>query len=244
MKCTNCNAPIPGGTDVCPYCGTEIDISVFRCPECFIKLEKGTEYCPKCGCNIEKALLEESIDSEQESETLFKKILKTSLKVKIISLVIIMFAAAAAIFGFSFYNSQKTDDYCKYADEYIAQTQKNIKTITFLAEEYDKIYKGEWLIQTENARDLEKKYSDEISELKDSRDDLNFLVKELLKKTSSKKDASLVGKVYDDYESCYLYVVEKSGEPNGYISGYYKLYDSYKNSIKTFKDDVQHKKKK
>lgn len=231
MKCINCNVELPDGAKVCPMCGAKATTAVVRCPECFVKLEKGTEICPKCGCNIKKAINEEK-NIPQEKAGITKK----QMAAAIVSAVVVISVIAAAV---GIWRSYKFKIFKEEADTFVSELEESIDQITVLAGEYNKVYDGQWLVHTENSLSLEKKYSEEIEKLKDSRDTCTYLASDLAGKSINDKDAALVQTAFKDFDRCYVYVVGKKGKYPGYMSGYEKVLESYEKSIKELKKRIR-----
>ena len=231
MKCINCNLEISDDAKVCKHCGTNVITDVIRCPRCFVKLEKGIKKCTKCGCDIEKALYEEK-EPEHEKLKLTKKRI-----IIVASAAVLLLAVIALVFGLWY--SNRFNAFKEDAKDFVSMLEENAETVNMLADKYNNVYNGQWLIHTELSGVLEDKYKKEISSLKNSRDTLTYLTNELAEKCVNDEDASLVRKVFKNYDSCYIYVVGKNGKYPGYMNGYEKLFKEYEKNMKALKKRIK-----
>ena len=231
MKCINCNVELPDGAELCPMCGAKATKDIMRCPKCFVKLEKDSKVCSKCGIDIERFLAEEAQAPEPKE--------KISTKKLVITAGAVVLAVAITATGFGLWRSHRAANFKKAASDYAESLEDSIKIINTLADEYNKIYDGQWLIQTENATALEKKYSGEIAELKDSRDTFTYLASDIAGKSVSDSDARLVKELFNDFEECYKYVVGKKGKYPGYMTGYKEVYAKYEKSLEKLRNRIE-----
>ena len=231
MKCINCNLELNDGEKVCKHCGTAVVTDVIRCPKCFVKLDKKIIKCPKCGCNIQKALDEEKKPREEK-----KKITKKHITIAFssIGLVLVLIFAILCLSYSSKFNGFKKD-----AISYLASLDENMEEINMLAEKYNEIYDGQWLIHTERAAALEVEFEEEITELKENRDKLRYYTNTLANKTVNDDDKRLVKKVFKDYDNCYTYVVGKNGKYPGYMTSYKKILKTYEKDFKALKNRIK-----
>ncbi|MBN1321195.1 MAG: SPFH domain-containing protein [Thermoleophilia bacterium] len=51
VRCPNCHADIPYGSNFCPNCGTHLAATV-PCPQCQASLPVGSKFCANCGYNM------------------------------------------------------------------------------------------------------------------------------------------------------------------------------------------------
>ena len=54
VRCPNCHADIPFGSNFCPNCGTNLAATV-NCPQCQATLPVGSKFCANCGYNMTAA---------------------------------------------------------------------------------------------------------------------------------------------------------------------------------------------
>jgi len=54
VRCPNCHADIPFGSNFCPNCGTNLAATV-NCPQCKASLPVGSKFCANCGYNMSAA---------------------------------------------------------------------------------------------------------------------------------------------------------------------------------------------
>ena len=231
MKCINCNLELNDGEKTCKHCGTAVVTNVVRCPKCFIKLDKKIIKCPKCGCNIQKALAEEKKPKEEKKKITKKHVIIAFSSVGLVLLLIF------AIMGLSY--SVKFGEFKKEAISYITSIDDNMDVINMLAEKYNEIYDGQWLIHTERAAALEVEYEEEIAELKENRDKIRYYTNTLANKTVNDDDKRLVEKVFKNYDTCYTYVVGKNGKYPGYMTSYKKILKTYDKDFKTLKNRIK-----
>ena len=231
MKCINCNLELDDGAKVCKHCKTEVVTDVIRCPKCFVKLDRKIPKCPKCGCNIQKAL-----DEEKKPKAEKKKITKKHVIISLSSVCIVI-ALIFAIAGFVY--SAKLGDFKKDAITYTKSLDESMDVINMLAQEYNIIYDGQWLIHTERSIALENKYKEEISALKENRDKLRYYTSILAEKAIDDEDKRLVKNVFKGYDNCYIYVVGKNGKYPGYMTSYKKILKQYEKDFNALKKRIK-----
>ena len=239
MQCINCNFTIPEGTYVCPACNVKQNTDFVRCPECFVKIRSTAKSCPKCGCDLTLKKIEkyELNQENTEQNNLLDTQKNKKLKIVIISSALAAIIALSLIIGIC--NSGKNKKYISDAVDCVETVQYNMKLITELAEKYNTVYDGKWLKQIENIEALEKQNRDVITELKEARDDINYIFKTFEKECNSEQGRKAAESVLDSYTECYLYVVEKYGTYPGYKNKYNELYAKYKSDLKMFNEYIE-----
>ena len=53
--CTDCGAEVSESDDICPGCGTKLDVTV--CSECDNEVSEEAKICPFCGGSLEEVLV-------------------------------------------------------------------------------------------------------------------------------------------------------------------------------------------
>jgi len=221
LKCINCNVTLPDDATECFFCGAKVETGVIRCPKCFVKLENNTKVCPKCGHNFEK--------EEEKTEDSGKKKLTKKQIALFVSIPLICIALIVATYV-SWY-SARNSEFQTGLREYVLVLEDSMESISLLANEYDKIYVGQWLIYAEQMASMESTNRAFINEITENRDTITYLASELSEKSVNKKDALLVKNAFENFDKCYVYVVGKKGTYPGYIEGYEKLSSEYKKSL-------------
>ena len=236
MRCLNCNLTVPDGAKTCPFCKAKIDDKHQRCPECFVKLNTDETVCPKCGCDL-KNVRDDDFEFYKEDKKNKSSKLKTAFLKHKTAYICILSAITVCILAvvITLYSINKRNEYDETLRAYSQNIEYSMDSIDMLAEEYNKVYDGQWLYQVENIAKLEKKYSDTIGECKAKRDSITFMYRKL-KDSGKKSNGRIIEKAFDSYEKCYLYVVEKHGKNPGYMKGYTELNQKYKSSIKKLDD--------
>lgn len=236
MKCPNCNSITDDGATKCPTCGADLRLNADRCPSCFTRLEKGAQVCPKCGCNVREYLAGE--ENANSPPSLADRILQmsTGAKVGIASAIACVIVIASALV-LTYFGAQKRQ-FDENALKYISESEDCIKIIDELAGEYNNAYDGKWLVQSETTQSIDKKFADDISDVRQSRDTLEYLSSKMRSANVSSKQKALADEVCRSYNKCYLYVIEKQGKYPGYITGYNKLKGNYEKSVKDLKQNT------
>lgn len=74
----------------------------------------------------------------------------------------------------TYFGAQKRQ-FDENALKYISESEDCIKIIDALAGEYNNAYDGKWLVQSETTQSIDKKFADDISDVRQSRDTLEYL---------------------------------------------------------------------
>ena len=164
--------------------------------------------CPKCGCNVREYLAGE--ENANSPPSLSDRILQmsTGAKVGIASAVACVIVIASALV-LTYFGAQKRQ-FDENALKYISESEDCI----------------------------DKKFADDISDVRQSRDTLEYLSSKMRSANVSSKQKALADEVCRSYNKCYLYVIEKQGKYPGYITGYNKLKGNYEKSVKNLKQNT------
>jgi len=227
MQCPNCNIMIDDNVQICPYCHAKVDKDIIRCPQCWAKHKKGTEICTSCGCNISQTIKENMEIANYKKPTIREKISAISIKKKISVLVALVIIAGVIIAGTITSNNIKKEELRTLSYELIELSDDAIDKISVIAEYYENdVYSKDWITYLEAAQSLRELHTDEIEEIKKTREPINHKKNQIVA-VGNQEAAELANKVYFCYTSCYGYVIGENGKYPEYLKKYQKLVEEY-----------------
>lgn len=232
MHCRNCNRKIPEGEKKCPFCNVDTENSEIRCPDCWARLEKGEKICPKCGIDIEEAKKARQDIATQKKSGFTQRIKKLprSVKIGMVSLVVIVCVAVASI---SYFLSQSAiSEAASLAEDYIVFADEAMKDINELALLYENdVYNEDWILHIESAKELREKNADKFKKIKATREPMEYF-QARIRQTECKEYIEYSDDMFYSYQKCYAYVVGEVGKYPHYYDNFKKLLAEYEKAEK------------
>lgn len=248
--CPNCGEQVSDRAKKCVHCGTMLIQEEKRiCAECGAQLEEGVTECPNCGCPVDDVSILDGQDKPQKVEVTGVKVTK-KVKIIIGIVVALVLVGGATIFGVNQYQKKKAaEEYAQRVEEYAdtleldtysmlsgasdAETCGNlIKQVWYNAiyekkdDETDKYTrpKGYFVSDFNDALGnlfADESFSSKVSSIKDNRETVNGLMKNLKNPPDEYRDAyDAVSDLYDAYISLTNCAVDPSGSLQTYSSNF------------------------
>ena len=239
MLCSKCNTLIPEGATICPHCKSDVATMEHRCPNCWSKIDRQDERCRKCGCDIEKRIAELRENERKSHETIWKKLKKIPLWIRISVPILIVVTLLAGIVGIKLYEYNKiarqNAEAVELAENYIVASDISLGKITKLAQAYeDMVYGQSWLDHIGSAQAVRDVYKDEINVIRKTREPLSYSRSRIDEK-GNREISEAVAAVHHSYNMCYGFVIGENGQYPTYMDEYRELLRDYEISVRELK---------
>ena len=235
MICSYCNRVIPDGSQTCVYCNTRVDLSLKRCPDCWVRLEDNQKTCHNCGCDVDVRLEEIHRQSQYKVPTLWEKIKKFPLWIKI-AIPVLLIALTVAMFVYSVAEEKaRLNEAVSLAEDFVVAVEISMGDVTKLAYAYENmVYDQSWLDHLGSATAVRDVYKDEISVAKKARELVDYNRNQVVG-CGNVEISVAADEVYRNYTSCYGYVIGEGGTYPEYMDGYNKILKEYNKAVENLK---------